>query len=478
MRTFLTPPKTLRFKFILYMGIPVTFFIALIFFGMYLRIRKDVYAQLDEQSHALLDQVIVTREWIADHGGIYVIKRPGMEENPFLPGTNIEDLTGRIYMFRNPAMATREISDYAQKTGHYRFHLTSLKVKNPANTPLPFEEEALRYFEDAGYEECREGLVSMGMENGVMTYCRTIPLLVEQSCLGCHADQGYKLGEVRGGLSVIIPMEKALATISRTRNILIFSWFAIVSLLSGVIYILLHKLVLRPVGHLHDVAQSLIDGQYTVQARLSTGDEFESLGQALNNMTERLKRGYEGSIKSLVAAVDARDPYTKGHTSRVARYATAIAREMKLSPDKLEEIELGAILHDIGKIGVADTILRKFTPLASAEVRQMKDHVEKGAAIINDAEFLMGALPAVLYHHERHDGKGYPAGLHGEDIPLIARIVAVADSFDAMTTDRPYRMALPPEHAVIEIEKNAERQFDPAVVKAFRRAFAKRFKYN
>ncbi len=445
---------------------------------MFQQSTKSAIAQLDQQAKSLLQQVIITRTWVAAHGGLFVVKQPGVESNPFLPDTDVEDLKGNIYSFRNPAMVTRELSKYADRAGLYRFRLTSLSLKNPSNAPLPFEADALRYFQEKGYDKTRSGLASEGIENGIRVYRRIVPLLVEKSCIECHAYQGYSVGDIRGGLSVFIPMGTVTKAIQRNRNILIVSWIGIICLVSGVIYFLLRNMVLKPVEHLHQVAQKLIDGKYNVRAKVSTGDEFEALAHALNDMTDRLKKGYEGTIKSLVAAVEARDSYTKGHTSRVARYSIATAKEMGLSDEMLAEIELGAILHDIGKIGVADEILRKTTPLANEEVRQMEAHVLKGADIINDADFLLHALPAILYHHERPDGKGYPHGLKGDNLPLVAKIIAVADTFDAITTDRPYRKALTDEEAVLELEKYSGKQFDRNIVQAFKVAFAKMFNCN
>lgn len=154
--------------------------------------------------------------------------------------------------------------------------------------------------------------------------------------------------------------------------------------------------------------------------------------------------------------MDARDPYTKGHTERVARYSKEIAIEMGFNEEELDELDLGATLHDIGKIGISDLLLNKTDTLNQTEIHIMETHVKEGAKIINDAHFLLSALPAILYHHERLDGKGYPMGIRGDDLPVIARIIAVADTFDAMTTDRPYRNALPPEKTLEEIEKIRE----------------------
>jgi putative nucleotidyltransferase with HDIG domain len=458
------------------MGTVVTVFIAAIFFWMFKQSSKNVISQLDQQARSLLQQIIITRLWVAEHDGLFVSQQPGVEANPFLPNTDIIDQQGNIYHFRNPAMVTREISAYAKSAGLYKFRLTSLKLKNPHNAPLPFETKALLYFEEKGYEMTKTGRSSESFENGTRIYVRIVPLLVEESCLECHADQGYKVGDVRGGLSVFIPMTEALYTIKRNGINLILSGIGIICLVLCVMYLLLMKMVLKPVDHLHHVAQRMIDGEYSAKAQLSTGDEFEAFAHAFNNMNERLQKGLSGTIRSLVAAVDARDPYTKGHTARVARYSTAIAREMGLPEERISEVEIGAILHDIGKIGIADELLGKPLPLESQEVEQMEDHVKKGAKIVYDADFLKFAIPAILYHHERPDGKGYPVGLKGDDLPLEAMIIAVADTFDAMTTNRPYSKVMNPENAVREIEKHSGTQFDAKVVKAFRRAFDKKFK--
>ena len=472
----LTPARTLRFKFLLVMGTAVTIFVAAIFFWMFKQSSKNIMFQLDQQARSLLQQIVITRLWIADQGGLFVADQPGVEANPFLPDTDITDQQGNTYHFRNPAMITREISTYTQNAGLYRFRLTSLKLKNPDNAPLPFEKEALLYFEDKGYELTKTGRASEILENDSRTYVRIVPLVIEESCLECHADQGYAVGDVRGAISIYIPMAETLNSLKRNAVNLIVSWLGIILLISGVIFLLLQYMVLKPVDHLHAVAQRMIDGEYTAKAELSTGDEFEDFANAFNNMNQRLKKGLSGTIRSLVAAVDARDPYTKGHTARVAKYSLAIAREMDLPDDNLAEIEIGAILHDIGKIGIADELLGKSLSLKEKEMEEMEDHTKKGAKIVYDADFLNFSIPAILYHHERPDGKGYPLGLKGDDLPLSAMIIAVADTFDAMTTDRPYRKAISQEEAIQEIEEQSGTQFDAEVVMAFRKAFDKKFK--
>ncbi|MFH1215177.1 MAG: HD domain-containing phosphohydrolase [Pseudomonadota bacterium] len=460
-------PHTLRLKFVLYLGGILAVCLGGLFFWSYSQARQSILDQVDQQARTLLLQVVITRAWVADHGGLFVIKKPGVEENLLLPKSLIVDREGQSYLMRNPALVTREISSYAEEAGLYRFRLVSLKLKNPDNAPLDFEKEALELFQREGYEKTRDGVAMQRFDNNRPVYCRIVPLQVLSSCLECHQDQGYQLGEIRGGLSVIIPMDKALSAMAGTRNRFILSGLGIMGLVLGTVYLLLFKMVLQPVDHLHAVAAKLMAGEYAVTARLTTGDELESFARAFNTMTANIKEGYTGALKSLVAAMDARDSYTRGHTGRVAAYSVAIARRLGLSEEKIAEVEIGAILHDIGKIGISDCILHKPTPLDQEETNTMEAHVKAGAKIVNDADFLLCALPAILYHHERLDGKGYPEGLQGEELPLVARIISVADSFDAMTTDRPYRKGLSGPEALAEIAKHSGTQFDPQVVAAF-----------
>ncbi len=180
----------------------------------------------------------------------------------------------------------------------------------------------------------------------------------------------------------------------------------------------------------------------------------------------KVEKGYHDTLVVLANTIEMRDHYTVGHTWRVTHFAVEIGRKLGWTEEKLRECEMGGILHDVGKIAIDDAILRKAGRLTDEEFAKMKIHPERGARMMQDVEFLMPLIPYALYHHERWDGKGYPFGLAGESIPIEGRVIAVADTYDAMTSNRPYRKGLDPEIAVQEIIKGRGTQFDPACVDA------------
>lgn len=182
---------------------------------------------------------------------------------------------------------------------------------------------------------------------------------------------------------------------------------------------------------------------------------------------EELKETLYAIILSLADTIEKRDPYTGGHTQRVMEYSLLIGQAMNLSKEEMEKLRLAAVLHDIGKIGIRDAILLKESKLTDEEYRIIQNHTIYGAEILQHIKQLKDIIPGVLYHHEKYDGTGYPKGLKGEEIPLIAQIIAVADTYDAMTTDRPYRKGLSKEVALAELQKWSGRQFSPTVVEAF-----------
>lgn len=182
---------------------------------------------------------------------------------------------------------------------------------------------------------------------------------------------------------------------------------------------------------------------------------------------QELRRSYTATVRALSNAVEFRDAYTGKHAERVAAYGMEIARRVDLPMDERPDIEFGFLLHDIGKVAIPDAILHKPEALTESERRLMAQHPLIGAEIVREIEFLIGAAEIVRHHHERWDGKGYPDGLVGEDIPLAARVFAVADVFDALTTERPYRRASSLPEARKMINDGSGTQFDPSVVDVF-----------
>ncbi len=186
-----------------------------------------------------------------------------------------------------------------------------------------------------------------------------------------------------------------------------------------------------------------------------------------------LQDSFVATVRALAQAVDAKDSYTAGHSSRVTDYSMIIATEMGLGADELRRVRLAGLLHDVGKIGIRDSVLGKPGALDEDEYIVMKGHPSVGAAILKPVEQLADVVPGVLHHHERFDGRGYPDGLKADEIPLMGRIIGVADAFDAMTSDRVYRPRLSDETALAELRKHSGTQFDSKMVKAFLAAYEK-----
>lgn len=196
-------------------------------------------------------------------------------------------------------------------------------------------------------------------------------------------------------------------------------------------------------------------------------ETIEELYKEVQRSSSRIDRNYLESIEAFVRALEARDMYTRGHSDRVHRFSLAIADELKLDENEKADIHHGSLLHDIGKIGVYDRILLKPQSLSDEEFEIMKSHPEFGAEILKNVSALQGIIPIILHHHERQDGSGYPLGLKGDEIPLGARIVQVADSWDAMTSDRPYRRRLAFDVAIKRLEEAKSTQLDENCVGAF-----------
>jgi HD-GYP domain-containing protein (c-di-GMP phosphodiesterase class II) len=215
------------------------------------------------------------------------------------------------------------------------------------------------------------------------------------------------------------------------------------------------------------------DGRFDDNDLEMLGTLANQVAVAVENATlyKELKETFYGTAEALAETIEKRDPYTGGHTKRVMEYSIAIGRYMELDSEAIENLKLSAILHDIGKIGVRDSVLLKQDKLDDEEFKTMNRHTSYGAEILHHVKQLREVIPGVWGHHEKIDGTGYPQGLKGDEIPLTARIIAVADTFDAMTTDRPYRKGLTNETAFEELKRCSGTQFDGEVVEAFVQAW-------
>ncbi|HVS06110.1 MAG TPA: HD domain-containing phosphohydrolase [Candidatus Dormibacteraeota bacterium] len=275
-----------------------------------------------------------------------------------------------------------------------------------------------------------------------------------------------------GYLAAVLRADAVEASVAQIRMlmVLVFAAAALMTLLFGT---LVARRITRPVEHLVRSTAAVSAGDLSHRAPIETTDEIGALAESFNAMaasleqkTTELEESYFASIESLARAIDARDPSTFGHSRRVAAISLEIAQAMGIDAESRKTLRRAALLHDIGKIGIEDRVLHKSGPLTDDEWDSMKQHPLIGYKMLSGLNYLKPSLLGVLHHHERWDGKGFPAGLKGAAIPTHIRILSVADALDAMTSDRPYRKGLPFEDALAEIQNRAGTQFEPAAFEA------------
>jgi putative nucleotidyltransferase with HDIG domain len=254
---------------------------------------------------------------------------------------------------------------------------------------------------------------------------------------------------------------------------------------SAFVGIVAARRITDPLQVLTDTSRAIAKGDFSQRVKLKSRTEIGELASTFNLMSDDLERFVEDlkraaeqnrqlfldSIQMLAGAVDEKDPYTRGHSDRVTKYSVMISKELGMTSEEVEKIRIAAQLHDVGKIGIEDRILKKPGALTPEEYEIMKSHTVRGANILRSVEQLKEMIPGIELHHESLDGKGYPYGLKGDEIPQSARIIAVADTFDAMTTNRPYQAAHEPEYAVKIINTLARNRLDPKVVAALTKIF-------
>ena len=274
----------------------------------------------------------------------------------------------------------------------------------------------------------------------------------------------------QGRAAAIVGIDVSAKSISQMQLSLAKKFFG--SLLFGIIISLLMAWMIaqgitRPLKRLISGVREVVRGNLTQKVEVKSEDEMQELAGAFNKMIEDIRQAqiklhehYLNTIHAFARALEAKDPYTKGHSERVTRYAVGIAKRLGLSDNDIELLEDVCVLHDIGKIGVPEGILAKPGPLSEEEWQIVKTHPKVGEEILKNIEYLRPGLSIVACHHERPDGKGYAQALKGDEIPLLAAIVSVADAFDAMTSKRPYRKAFSKDEAVAILKENKDKQFN------------------
>jgi putative nucleotidyltransferase with HDIG domain len=291
--------------------------------------------------------------------------------------------------------------------------------------------------------------------------------------------------ETGWGILVHRPIAAAFAAV-RTMILRTAISSAVLVAVALLIAIFAARKVSHPIQVLTHTAKEISDGNLGLRVPASgLGRELNDLATYFNRMSDHVKDHvgklsaaakqnqdlFIGSMKAFVAAVDAKDPYTRGHSERVAAYSRTTSKFLGLTPEHQQRVWVGSLLHDVGKIGIDDQILNKGGVFTEEEYDRMKEHPAIGAEIMSRIEQLRDVIPIIRWHHEAWNGKGYPDGLAGEQIPLMARITAVADTFDAITTSRPYQRAYDPNFAVETITRLAGQRFDAKIVTAFLQAF-------
>ena len=416
--------KKRKYLFFLTRGLYISWTLLLLFVFAIIVERTYTYAKYIaiQEAKTSVNKDLAYRTWVASHGGVYVPVDKRTQPNPYLSRIKDRDFTvhGIKYTLMNGAYTLSQMMhDYTKLYG-VKTHVTSKKLLNPKNKPDEWETLALNKIERSRKQYYE--LSDIGDE----AYMRLMnPLVTKKSCLKCHAFQGYKVGDIRGGVSVAIPMTPLYKDAFKS------------SLLVGGLFLIIW---LAGIAIIH----------YFIKKTYRYIDEQEEM--------------YEQYIYGLVSIVEKRDTYTAGHSTRVANYAERIAQAMGISQEKIHILHRAGMLHDIGKIAIPDSVFLKPSKLTQEEYKLIQEHVIMSYEILSKISLFDDIKEIVRDHHEHYDGSGYPRGLRGDETPLLAQILTLADSFDAMTTDRIYKGRKSVQEALDEIERLSGKQFNPEIV--------------
>lgn len=392
---------------------------------------REIIELAKNTAKTALNKDLATRIWTISHGGVYVPIDDKTPSSPWLSHIRERDIktpSGESLTLMNSSYVLRQMMEsygtlYGEKT-----RISSMKPLNPANKTNPWEEKALRYLQE---NPSKSDFYELQTKEDGEHISMMIPMFVEKSCLKCHNPSENKIGDIRGGISISVPL-KAFIEMTHQSLINTYLWLALIWLLVSIGIVAASKAMERKSIQLH-------------------ASEREKI------------KNYQSMITLVIDLIDKRDSYTAGHSQRVARYCEIIARAMYHDETLVNTIKEAAVLHDVGKIAIPDSILLKPEKLTPTEKELINYHLTAGYDLLSKVDMYKELAEIIRYHHERYDGEGYPQGVSGEQIPPLARIMIVADAFDAMTTNRIYKPRKSVDDALKEIELLKGTQFDPEV---------------
>jgi signal transduction histidine kinase len=408
---------SLSLKFVIGTGVVLILAMALSTYFITEKNRDLIIEQLDIQAKTLFSQIVLTRRWIADHGGVFVEKFPWKKSSPYLSDADLVDLKGKKYMKESPAMVTKELSRYAREEGAYWFNITSLKLTNPENAPDEFEEAALKKFEaglvkdDSRIEEIDSSLF----------YRYIAPLYVEEACLKCHSHQGYKVGDVRGAISVSVPMQYALSMISSEKRTMVTASFATISILMIVLFVMMKELVLRPVNQLKSSIDDFSRGNRTETTVIKTGDELEELSRSFVGMSKSLREYHsdlESKVKIATKSFEEANERLSELNEKKSDFIAKISHELRTPMTSIK--------------GAMDYISAKILKITGPG-RDREELVEFLDVLNNNADRLTRMVNDTLDLERLESGM---FDLHIDYVDIISLIKEVIISFQSLTEER------------------------------------------